>query len=56
MIDLNCGYTIEQLNDLSKYLLSSKVLRKKIIWIEEPTHPDLAKEWNNFTSINFFVF
>ena len=52
MIDLNCGYTIDQLNQLSKYLLSSEILAKKILWLEEPTHPDLAKYWYKYTSIN----
>ncbi len=52
MIDLNCGYRIEEFKELSEYLLSSEIFRKKLLWIEEPTHPDLANYWNNITSIN----
>ena len=52
MIDLNCGYKINDLEELSKYLLSSEIFRKKLLWIEEPTHPDLAYHWEYKTNIN----
>ena len=51
MIDLNCGYKIEEFKELSDYLSSSEIFRKKLLWIEEPTHPDLACDWNNITTI-----
>ncbi len=52
MIDLNCGYTMEEFKKLNEYLVSSEIFRKKLLWIEEPTHPDLASQWKNITSIN----
>ena len=51
MIDLNCGYKIEAFKELSDYLSSSETFRKKLLWIEEPTHPDLASAWNKVTSL-----
>ena len=52
MIDLNCGYKKDQLRSLSKYLSTSEILSKKLLWLEEPTHPELANQWTNITSIN----
>ena len=52
MIDLNCGYELQELNKLSQYLSSSETLREKLLWIEEPTHPDLAEFWEAETNFN----
>jgi len=52
MIDLNCGYTLKELNKLSKYLLSSETLRNKFLWLEEPTHPDFAPYWEAETNFD----
>tara|TARA_B100000886_G_C20426452_1_gene494318 strand:+ start:4564 stop:5640 length:1077 start_codon:yes stop_codon:yes gene_type:complete len=52
MIDLNCGYNLNQLKELSNYLDSSDNLRKKLLWLEEPTYPDLSNQWKNNTSLN----
>ena len=49
MIDLNCGYDLSQISELSKYLSEIKELSEKLIWIEEPTHPDLSQKWKNNT-------
>ncbi len=46
MIDYNCGYTMDEFRSLCSCLSTNKEIMSKLLWLEEPTHPDHSTEWS----------
>ncbi|WP_186587260.1 enolase C-terminal domain-like protein [Synechococcus sp. A15-28] len=47
MIDYNCGYNLSALVDIQNVLLRYPNLSNKLLWVEEPTHPNFSKYWKD---------